>query len=591
MAFAKQFFSSYKSNNNLDYYLEIWVDGFDSSATEISVGAGGPVISYETDQEDRFSPILSSQCELPFVVKDTSLQAFIQLLRTTYKERQVYLHLYRATSSTYTTTKPIWSGFLVMDLGSGIDVSFPYEQKLTFVDGLSLLKDIDFVDLSNAGSETNIQGSYTQDNMYYGPAIYTFWIKEILAKAGCATTSQGVSIDYGFTTAVNWYNADMQNTNQGSDPLGLTQCVVSMFHNKNDQDVFTPENCYTVLKELLRHWGARITYWKHEFWIVQIPEYIQDESGLIDNPDNINSRQYNRFGTLLGSQDHLGDTYYTRYEQTIQSNQVSKLVGTKYNYLPMIHNAEADFLSFASKNYYGGFPYGVSAESQEIFQGTIIDPSTANFLWLSVPLNWTWDMTGSSLTNGHENGWWCSVRFNFYASDGTTTYYLQYDSSGQGSYYWVLEADWAPLGNTSPKYIIKSRNLTETNYIGFQENIPFVDSSGSAITMTGAWSFFLDIEDFANQSSSGNNGSFYCRFSGYAPSSHYSYVKKDPYQEFPYLPTTSDVSGGGPQTKSGTVRWSNTLENPSGVTTTSFSTPAGFATALRGVSGAASTSK
>ena len=176
---------------------------------------------------------------------------------------------------------------------------------------------------------------------------------------------------------------------------------------------------------------------------------------IIDNPDNINSRQYNRFGTLLGSQDHLGDTYYTRYEQTIQSNQVSKLVGTKYNYLPMIHNAEADFLSFASKNYYGGFPYGVSAESQEIFQGTIIDPSTANFLWLSIPLNWTWDMTGSSLTAGHENGWWCSVRFNFYASDGTTTYYLQYDSSGQGSYYWVLEADWTPLGNTSPKYIIK----------------------------------------------------------------------------------------------------------------------------------------
>ena len=587
MAFAKQYFSSYKSNNNLDYYLELWVENFDSSATEISIGAGGPVISYETDQEDRFSPILSSQCELPFVVKNTSLQAFIQQLRTTYKERQVYLHLYRATSSTYTTTKPIWSGFLVMDLGSGEDVSFPYEQKLTFVDGLSLLKDIDFVDLSDtstpAGStiplNERIQGNYDRLNMYYGPAVYTFWIKEILAKAGVAISGvdgQGVSIDYGFTTAVNWYNADMQNTNQGSDPLGLTQCVVSMFHNKNDQDVFTPENCYTVLKELLRHWGARITYWKHEFWIVQIPEYIQDESGLIDNPDNINSRQYNRFGTLLGSQDHLGDTYYTRYEQTIQSNQVSKLVGTKYNYLPMIHNAEADFLSFASKNYYGGFPYGVSAESQEIFQGTIIDPSTANFLWLSIPLNWTWDMTGSSLTAGHENGWWCSVRFNFYASDGTTTYYLQYDSSGQGSYYWVLEADWTPLGNTSPKYIIKSRSLTETNYIGFQENIPFVDSSGSAITMTGAWSFFLDIEDFANQSSSGNNGSFYCRFSGYAPSSFYDYVKKDPYQEFPYLPTTSDVSGGGPQTKSGTVRWSNTLENPSGITTTSFSTPAGF---------------
>ena len=460
-----------------------------------------------------------------------------------------------------------------MDLGSGEDVSFPYEQKLTFVDGLSLLKDIDFVDLSDtstpAGStiplNERIQGNYDRLNMYYGPALYTFWIKEILLKAGVAISGvngQGVSIDYGFTTAVNWYNADMQNTNQGSDPLGLTKCVVSMFHNKNDQDVFTPENCYTVLKELLRHWGARITYWKHEFWIVQIPEYIQDESGLIDNPDNINSRQYNRFGTLTGSQDHLGDTFYTRYEQTIQSNQVSKLVGTKYNYLPMIHNAEADFLSFASKNYYGGFPYGVSAESQEIFQGTIIDPSTANFLWLSIPLNWTWDMTGSSLTS---HRWWCSVKFNFYASDGTTTYYLQYDSSNNGSYYWVLEADWTPLGNTSPKYIIKSSNLTETNYIGFQQDIPFVDSAGSTITMTGAWSFFLDIEDYG--SSSSNPGSFFCRFSGYGTS---NFIKRNPTSTSPNLPF------GSGSTSSGKVSWSNTLENPSGIVVASPSTPVGF---------------
>ena len=121
--------------------------------TEIKLGAGGPVISYDTDQEDRFSPILSSQCELPFMVKTGIItESFITLLRTTYQEKQVYLHLYRATSSTYTTTKPIWSGFLVMDLGSGEDVAFPYEQKLRFVDGLSLLKDIDFVDLSKSGS-------------------------------------------------------------------------------------------------------------------------------------------------------------------------------------------------------------------------------------------------------------------------------------------------------------------------------------------------------------------------------------------------------------------------------------------------------
>ena len=61
MAFAKQYYSSYKSSNGLDYYLEIWVDGFSGNASEITLGAGGPVISYDTEQEDRFSPIISSQ--------------------------------------------------------------------------------------------------------------------------------------------------------------------------------------------------------------------------------------------------------------------------------------------------------------------------------------------------------------------------------------------------------------------------------------------------------------------------------------------------------------------------------------------------
>ena len=566
MSFGKKYFSSYKSNNGLDYYLELFVANFSGTATEIVLGKGGPVITYETDQEDRFSPILSSQCELPFLVQNTLHQDFIEELRTTFQERQIYLHLYRASSSTYSTTKPLWSGFMVMDLGAGEDVSFPYEQKLTFVDGLALLKDIDFVDLSNEDFADRVMGNYAQENMYFGPAIYTFWIREILAKTGAAISGvngQGVTQDYGFTTAINWYNGAMPNTNQNFDPFGNTQCVVSMFHTKNDQQVFTPENCYTVLKELLRHWGARITYWKHEFWIVQIPEYIQDETGFIDNPDNINTRQYNRFGALQSSQDHLGDTFFTRYEQTVGPDQISKLVGTKYNYLPITHRASADFLSFASKNYYGGFPFGNDATSQEIFQGTIIDPSSANFLFLSIPLNWVWDLSNSNIVQ-HTGGWWCSIKFNFYATDGTTEYYLQYEQT-TGTYYWVLKADWSPIVK-SPKYVIKSRRNIETNYIGFQEQIPFVDANGNAITMNGAWSFFLDIEDYATQ----NGGSFFCRFSEYNNFTG-TVVQRNPLVSI-LLP--DPLSSG--TTPSGTVSWSNTLQDPTQILVPSTNVPVTF---------------
>ena len=569
MAFAKQYYSSYKSSNGLDYYLEIWVDGFSGNASEITLGAGGPVISYDTEQEDRFSPIISSQCVLPFMVKGVGTQSFIQLLRTTYQERQVYLHLYRANSSTYSTVKPLWSGYLIMDLGSGEDVSFPYEQNLTFVDGLSVLKEIDFVQFPEGSPpstpsdpnpipfEDRTLGNYAPENMYWGPARYTYWIKEILLKSGAATTSQGASLDYGFTTAVNWYNGVMTSTSQSSDPLYLTESQASMFHTKDENNFFKPENCYEVLKELMRHWGCRITYWKHEFWIVQIPEYIEDESGFIDNPDNINSRQYNKSGTYLGSQDHLGDTYYTRYEQTIQSNQISKLVGTKYNYLPAIHRADATFLSLNSQNHFGGFPFGSNATTKDIFQGRILNPSNADFLWVSIPLNWEWDMTGAhqDLQSGHTKGWWCSIKFNLYAfqkiGNTTTEYYLQYDSSS-GNYYWIEEANWVPLGNTSPKYIVKSRNLTETDYIGFQEKIPFVDSSGNNISMTGQWDFYISIENYGTSGS--NPGSFYCRFSGYG--NYSNVIKRNPTSTNPTLPIP-----GSSNSSSGTVSWTNSLQD------------------------------
>ena len=50
MAYGKRYYSSYKSNNNIDYYLEIFAKDFSALATEITLGEGGCVISYETLQ-------------------------------------------------------------------------------------------------------------------------------------------------------------------------------------------------------------------------------------------------------------------------------------------------------------------------------------------------------------------------------------------------------------------------------------------------------------------------------------------------------------------------------------------------------------
>ena len=84
MAFGKKYFCEYKSSNNLDYYVEIWVEGQILPAVEIEIGASGPIIEYDTEKIDRFSPIISSSCRFPFVVTDFQLEQFVDLLRTLY---------------------------------------------------------------------------------------------------------------------------------------------------------------------------------------------------------------------------------------------------------------------------------------------------------------------------------------------------------------------------------------------------------------------------------------------------------------------------------------------------------------------------
>ena len=572
MSFGKKYFSSYKSNNGYDYYLEIWVFGQTDPAYEKRLGEGGPVIQYETDTEDRFSPILTSQCRIPFLVENVIESQFIDSLRTDFQERQIYVHIYRESQSGYASVAPLWSGFMLMDIGEGQDKSFPYVQELVFVDGLSLLKNIDFVDRNVSGGtppfEERVQGNYAVENMYFGPSSYIFWFREILRKSGAALTSNGATQDYKISTSVNWYNGDMDSLGQSQDPLEKTKCVVSMFHTKDDQDVFYPENCYNVLKELLRHWGARITYWKHRFYIVQIPEYITAESGLIDAPININSRIYNESGSFSGSQNHTGSTFWTRYFQTISNTTISKLVGTKYNYLPILKQINANFLSFTGENKFGGFPFGPNATSQEVFQGTLNNPSNADFLFVSIPTNWAWDLSQASSSFSPTDGWWMQIKFNFYAvqDDGAgnlSYFYLQYRTS-TGKYFWVDAANWSPLGATSPRYVVRSFNITETAYVGFEASIPFEDSSGNPITMDGAWSFFIDIEDYGTSGS--NPGSFYLNNSGYGG-----------VPQRMRNPNVRIQVPAGSGNFSGTISWSNTLQDPQGILTTSSTVnPAGF---------------
>jgi hypothetical protein len=572
MAFGKKYFTSYKSYNGWDYYLEIWVNGYSSSSTEITLGEGGPVISYDTDKENRFSPINSSKLELPFMVTNVDTDNFIKDIKNTFSERDVYVHLYKGTSSDYTSSAPLWSGFVLMDLSATPDKYYPYPVKLTAVDGLALLKEKDWVKYTSYDTPANTPGNYDTNDRYYGPAKFTFWLKEILFKTGMSTTGNiacggitppntGVTEDYQIVTAVNWYNAAMPDTNVASDPLDLTKCSMSMMYNVDANENITPVNTYNVLENILRHWGARITYWKHKFYIVQIPEYITDETGTATNPDNINSRTYNLNAAVQSSQDNLGSTYWTRYQLPVNGTLdggIRKLSGGTFDYMPKLKQVTARFIDYGNRNYYGGFPFGVDpgqtpyAPSSLVFQDEIADISNSESLKINIPLDIELNTNDFNWAGNTQ----MKIYFNLYFTNGSTTYYLIFDKYNTPQYYWSTqkpEQIGATFNKVRPFWqsFIQHTSAVQT-LVGFDKDLEFKDSVGDNLNLTGSWKFYIDIEPW------GANGE---TMQGSTAGSHSSSFRLFNAFSFgiQYLAAISPFTSGGVNY----ISWTNSLQSNS----------------------------
>ncbi len=465
MAFGKIFYTSYKSYNGWEYYMEFFVKDYTGASSEISLGQGGPVISYDTDSEDRDNPILASQMEIPFVVNTATENTFINNLRDTYEEQDVYVHLYKSTSA---NVSPLWSGFLLMDLSDKQDVWYPFEVKLTATDGLSLLKDRDFV-------EDGATKPYINTDMFWGPGRFTYWISKILRKVGASTTDEGAHDAAHFRTSVNWYNKEHTGTGQSVDPLYYTQVKASWTHESDDNGNYTPMNCYDVLKEIMKSWHCRIVYWNHVFWIIQIPEYNASPGGTNLNPDNIPTRIYTIGGAPNGNEAYIGSLYNSIY-QLSTGIEIEKLTGTKYQFYPRLKSVTAQYQTGGGTDYYGGFPtYNGTTLTTPFAQQTIIGASFADELYLEIPLNISQTINTPCLVK---------IYFDLKATNGTTTKYLKRIGTG---FYWVNSAP----SNRNNKGFWSGQLLgnAPTQVLGFNEAIPTHSS------FTGAWDFEFDIDD------------------------------------------------------------------------------------------------
>jgi len=360
MALGKKYYIDYKSMANEDFTLEIWVEGSTTAATEINLGSSGPEINYETSNQEKFSYILASSLDIPFMVENSGHADFIQDLRDgTLEEKDVYVHLYNDR----VTTRPLWSGFLIMDLAAQEDVSFPYEVKLTAIDGLSLLKDQPFVRDTNLDTGNPVEFPYDINDVYVNEySTIRTWIQRILAKTGSALTAQGSNANYTYKTSVNWFNSEMPSTGQADDPLFWTQCKMNSLYERDEQGNYSTKTFYEVLESLCKSWGMRCVYWHHTFHFVQIAEYETNETGTPTAPINIATREYFYTGTRAADEAYIGEPnfgqYDLQYENVTNVNNagLQKLAGTKYDFYAPIKRVIGNFLVFQDGNQFQGFP-------------------------------------------------------------------------------------------------------------------------------------------------------------------------------------------------------------------------------------------
>ena len=489
------------SYNSWSYFIQIWDRNYTGSTiTEITLGQGGPQINWDTDNDDRFSTIMSSSCEIPIMVEGTLLENWLKSVRDSYEEKDVYVHIYRNTQATASSL--IWSGFLLMDLNSTVDEFFPYEFKLVFTDGLSLLKEVDFV-------KDGATKPYEKTDVFTGPTSYSFWMKTVLGKVGAALTTEGAITDWEWRTSINWYNTGHGTSAPSTltfDPFANTEVQVSMFREEESDGIFQPYNCYDVLNELLKHWGARIVYWRHKFWIIQIPEYNTAETGTLANPDNINTRKYfHSSNSVSAAFDNLND-YWTPYQVFLQTSGVvgpSKIVGTKYDFKAPIKEVIAKYITGSGENYFGGFP---TSENTVVTQKEIFNLADASGIYLDIPLLFTQDRANvnSGLTGGQFESFSADIRYQLAATNlahgGSTTKFLHYDYA-TNTYSWNTTA---PSSNHNrPRWYASNLNFQSGSSGVMTQQLGGPDNGAAIIlptdsTFTGLFDITIQIFNFVN---------------------------------------------------------------------------------------------
>jgi hypothetical protein len=343
MSREKKLELSLQSDNGTYYRIDVYNNNAISSTKYTpKLGADGFTLTYQTDNDNRFTGLIPSEVSFDILVTEDGEQAVVNDIRGS-----VYggfdMSIWK--SSDDVTYELYWAGLLLNDISPEQDISRPTRIKLTAVCGLAPLKDIDF----------NVDTGYSTPSSFQ---TLTYFQNIFNNQIGLQDYYWGVSDDY-ILTSVDW-TTDTMTSVEYRDPLVASRFNFMAYVDVDEENGTKKfKSSFDLLDNVCKAFGMRCFLSDGKWHLIQVNNY--------DNWKAPNTHYYRIYyknsGTTIAAS---GSTSYTTTEGTN-----IKRYGGSFDFLPIFRSVETFYNHLKTYdipffNYVNDYPASTSAEFQTL---------------------------------------------------------------------------------------------------------------------------------------------------------------------------------------------------------------------------------
>jgi hypothetical protein len=330
MAIDNRIQYKFKSDRGTYYRITI-IDTLSSTSSlydDVFANDEGFKLTYETNDDDRFTGLIPSKVDLGFFIDDNSgdgnpsnIISIINSITTSdYKRWQLKIE----NSTNDSTYYLFWVGNFLNDINSEEDISLPREITLTAICGLAALENIPF----------------NEDVNYFFTASYSCYRYIFNALNTDINTDNNWATDDRFIRSmVDWTNSQIPRNNS-TDPLNNTKFIAATFAPVDNNGVRQPKTSFELLNQICKAFGARLYLSQGIWYFIQVNTYEE-----MDSADQY-YRDYKK-GNNGGT--HTVDFYGTIDLNTSEDGtNITRLAGNKFDYLGILKQAKVSYEMFGS---------------------------------------------------------------------------------------------------------------------------------------------------------------------------------------------------------------------------------------------------